>query len=95
MASNFKIAYHRNGESLHLKLTGDFDGSSAFQLINTLKIHRSKARKIFIHTSNLSSLHPFGLDIFQKNSTIDNLSHLLTFTGEHGRKLAPEGSTAL
>jgi hypothetical protein len=36
MASNFKILVHRNSENLHLKLTGDFDGTSAQKLLNAL-----------------------------------------------------------
>jgi hypothetical protein len=37
MASNFRIYCHQNKDNLHLKLMGDFDGSSAYELINTLK----------------------------------------------------------
>ena len=37
MASNFQIYRHRTRDSLHLKLEGDFDGSSAHELINALK----------------------------------------------------------
>ena len=37
MASNFSIFFHRNSDNLYLKLMGDFDGSSAHQLINILK----------------------------------------------------------
>ncbi len=66
MASNFKISLNRNNNSLHLNLMGDFDGSSAFELINTLKEHNGNSVKIFINTGGLSSLHPFGLDVFQK-----------------------------
>jgi hypothetical protein len=95
MAANFRIFSHRNSDNLHLKLTGDFDGSSAFELINTVKRSQDQVRKIFIHTSNLSSIKPFGLDVFQKNCTIDKLCHTLIFTGDHGRKLAPEGSALL
>ncbi len=37
MASNFRIFLHETRDSLHLKLDGDFDGSSAHELLNTLK----------------------------------------------------------
>ena len=95
MASNFRISFHLNSDNLHLKLMGDFDGSSAHELINTLKLHRDKVRKIFIHTCSLSSIHPFGLDLFQKNCTIKRLSRFLTFTGEHGNTMALPGSNLL
>jgi len=42
MALNFKIICHKNSENLHLKLMGDFDGSSAYELINTLKKYNGK-----------------------------------------------------
>jgi hypothetical protein len=37
MAENFQILVRRNSENLHLKLMGDFDGISAYELIDTLK----------------------------------------------------------
>ena len=71
---------------------GDFDGSSAHQLISMLKNHNGNARNIYIHTSSLTSVHPFGLDVFKKNCAVDKLIHSLNFTGEYGDALAPKGS---
>ena len=92
MASNFRIFSHRNSDSLHLKLTSDFDGSSAHQLINTLKEQNGNVSKIFIHTCNLFSMDPFGLEVFQQNFFVNKLSDRLTFTGEYSDKMALEGS---
>ncbi|MBW2247672.1 MAG: peptidylprolyl isomerase, partial [Deltaproteobacteria bacterium] len=60
MALNFKIICHKNSENLHLKLMGDFDGSSAYELINTLKKYNGNAGKVFVDTCSLLSVHPFG-----------------------------------
>jgi hypothetical protein len=95
MASNFRIFCHQNSDNLHLKLMGDFDGSSAYELINTLKEYRGFFRRVFIHTCSLSSVHSFGLDVFQKNCDIKQLSRVLTFTGDYGNRLAPHGSMLL
>jgi hypothetical protein len=38
MASRFRIVMHENSENLHLRLVGAFDGSSAFQLLEVLKV---------------------------------------------------------
>ncbi|MEA1948975.1 MAG: peptidylprolyl isomerase [Thermodesulfobacteriota bacterium] len=95
MASNFRIYCHQNRENLHLKLMGDFDGTSAYELINILKKYRGIAGRVFIHTCFLSSVHSFGLDVFQKNCAIKKLSRILTFTGKYGNKLAPHGSILL
>jgi len=88
MASNFKISLNKNNNSLHLNLTGDFDGSSAFELVNTLKEHNGNGAKIFINTGGLSCLHPFGLDVFQKNCTINKSCRDLIFIGEHATEIA-------
>ena len=37
MAKNHKIFVHRNSENIHMKLSGDFDGSLAYELLNLLK----------------------------------------------------------
>ena len=37
MAANFRILVHKNNKIIHLKLSGDFDGTSAYELINLLK----------------------------------------------------------
>ena len=67
MASNFQIYSFKTKDSLHLKLTGDFYGSSAYELINTLTEHGKGFYEIFIDTNDLRSIHPFGIDVFQKN----------------------------
>jgi len=95
MSSNFKIFSHRNSDNLHLKLVGDFDGSSAFELIHTLEKHNVNTGRVFIHTCSLSSVHPFGLNVFQRNASIKKLSQSLAFTGEYGAAIAPQGSYAL
>ena len=79
MASNFQIFSFKTNDSLHLKLTGDFDGGSAHELINTLTKHGTGSWDIFIDTNNLKTIHPFGRDVFQKNlhSIIKQLKNLI------------------
>ena len=95
MAPNFRIFSHQNSDNLHLKISGDFDGSSALQLIRTLKNHNGNAGNIYIHTSSLSSVHPFGLDVFKKNHSIESATPSLTFTGKYASVLAPESSRVI
>ncbi len=97
MASNFKILVHRNSDNLHLKLLGDFDGSSAHQLLNALKKHCVGAFSVFIHTSGLKNIYPFGREMFQKNlhSLNNHFFGNLIFTGEDARKIAPNNSQIL
>lgn len=85
MASNFKILRHRTRDSLHLKLDGDFDGSSAHELVNTLTEYGKDCYQIFIDTNDLKNIHPFGKDILQKNlHRFNNKLSKLIFIGEKG-----------
>jgi hypothetical protein len=49
MAGNFKISVCRNNHTLHVKLMGDFDGTSAHQLLNCLKKHCNGSLSISAH----------------------------------------------
>ncbi len=90
MASNFHISRLLTRDSLHLKLEGDFDGSSAYELINILIEHGAGFNQIFIDTNNLKTVHPFGKDVFQKNlGRYNKIFNSLTFIGANGRKIIP------
>ena len=91
MASNFKILAHRNCTDLHIELTGDFDGSSAWQLLNMLKKRSKDVYKIFVHTSNLKDIHSFGKDTFQNNLCDLNGGKIrLYFIGKNAGEVAGE-----
>lgn len=90
MASNFKIFVHRNSDSLHLMPAGDLDDSSARELLDMVKKNGPALRKVFIHTSSLKTIHPFGLDIFKKSlSELKGSSFQILFTGEYAQEIAP------
>jgi hypothetical protein len=97
MLSNFKILVPRNSDNFHLKLLDDFDDSSAHQLVNALKKHSAGAVSVFIHTSGLKDIYPFGQDTFQND--LHNLNNQifgnLIFTGEYAIKIAPRNSQIL
>jgi hypothetical protein len=90
MALNFKILNYQNNNNLHLKLVGDFDGSSAFELIHALKERSPKVEKIIVHTDGLSSIHPFGLCVFQKNYPANRIDHNLSFSGKYRDIITPQ-----
>ena len=90
MAANFQMFSYKTRDCLHLKLEGDFDGSSAHQLINTLIEHSAGLWDIFIDTNNLKTIHPFGIDVFQKNfNGIKKQLKNLIFVGANKHKIAP------
>jgi len=95
MAANFRITLHQNFDYLHLRLDGDFDGSSAQELLNALEERCSFSSRAFIHTSGLRRVDPVGLSVFHSN--LKDLEkggkcRPLHFTGDHACELAPEES---
>jgi hypothetical protein len=91
MATNFKITFHRNSENLHFKLAGDFDGSSAFRLLDAIRSHSNHPMRIFIHTNTLKTVEPFGLDVFHTHvDLLKKKSIELVFTGKYSTALVPD-----
>jgi len=69
---------------------GDFDGTSAHELLNALKKTAGKSSRVFIHTRNLRDIHPFGLAVFRANLDALKRNRLeLVFTGEHAPEFEP------
>jgi hypothetical protein len=93
MAANFRIFVHRNSENLHLKLIGDFDGISAYELLDVIRRNSFGASKVFIHTGSLEHVEPMGKNVFKDNlGPAKTRSFLVFLTGNHASRLAPEGS---
>jgi hypothetical protein len=89
MASNFGIAVDKNSDSFGLKLAGDFDATSAYELINAIKKVPEDAVRISIHTNGLKKIYPFGLDIFHKiMRSLNGQSTKIVFTGDYAAQLS-------
>ncbi len=90
MAANFHIVTDHSADDLRLKLDGDFDGTSAFELIHVLKKIGRRKRRIIIDTNGLKRIYPFGRETFWKNlgsATVTN--RRLVVTGKNDHRLAP------
>lgn len=82
MASNFEVSVDKMGKGFGLKLVGDFDATSAYELIYAIKKLPEDILKIFIHTDGLKDISPFGLAVFHRNmSPLDRQSRKIVFTG--------------
>jgi anti-anti-sigma regulatory factor len=69
-------------------LEGDFDGNSAYELLETLKKYSSSFYQIFIDTSDLKTIYPFGKQVFQKKlGTYKKQISDFIFIGESGHKI--------
>lgn len=88
MALNFQILTHKTKDSVHLKLYGDFDGTSAYELLNTLLERSANSLQIFIDTNDLKTIYPFGKNVFQKNlGSLDKKMSYLVFIGKNKHRL--------
>ncbi len=67
MASNFSVNLHMNHNKALLKLKGDFDGTSAFQLIEYLKYLDESFEKVVLLTYDLKTVFSFGLNVLHSD----------------------------
>ena len=89
MASNFQVFTNKSRDGLDLQMYGNFDEISAYELINTLKQQSKNYDDVFIDTNDLETIHPFGLDEFQKQiNRLTKNKICLIFIGNHRRRFA-------
>jgi anti-anti-sigma regulatory factor len=67
MSVNFKIDRNRVRDTLTIKLMGDLDGSSAWELIHVLKKSSIGVNRIVISTNYLNHIYPFGMETLLHN----------------------------
>jgi hypothetical protein len=88
MAHNFSIFKRRTDDNLYLNLVGDFDGSSAFELINMLKENLDNNTRVSINTSKVRIVHPFGLQVFDQNfSKLKFYQACVEFSGKNADQI--------
>jgi hypothetical protein len=88
MASNFGIDIDKTSDGVGLKLAGDFDGTSAYELIYAIKKLPEDTGKITICTDELKNAYPFGLDVFHRfMRSLNGQSTKIVLTGNNASKL--------
>jgi anti-anti-sigma regulatory factor len=93
MASNFGITLDKNSGGFGLKLAGDFDGTSAYELIYAIKKLPEDTVKLYIYTNGLKTIHSFGLDVFHRfMRSLSGQSAKIVFTGNRASQLSPGNS---
>lgn len=96
MSANFEVRYRKSNGNLHVRPVGEFDGTSAFQLIDFIERKYKGKGRIFIDTKDLDHVHPFGCGVFKcewKNRTIP--VNCLFIKGKKGFEMAPNGSKVI
>lgn len=70
MAANFRIDTSKeNSKSVIINIIGDFDGTSAWELINKLEECSKKNSLVVVNTKGLKCFEPFGLGVFERNAS--------------------------
>ena len=84
MAGNFKISVIKANDHVLLKLNGDFDGSSACELLNMLNNGQiSGIDKIVVDMASLQHIDPFGLKVLRSRlHELKSRRSPLIFTGK-------------
>ena len=91
MAQNFKIRIHRKIDNLSIRLTGDFDGSSAWELINTIRENLNNLKFIQIDISKLKKVYPFGREVFKYNLlSVKDRRIRIQFSAPNALRIAPQ-----
>ena len=89
MATSFKILLHRNEDSLHLKLMGDFDVTSVSEIFKVLKNNGRRTSNVFIHTGCLNGIQPNARAVFRDQlQVLHGNSFRLVFTGRFSDALS-------
>ena len=96
MSADFQINTRKSNGNIHVQLAGDFDGSSAWTLVNLLHEKHDGNGRIFINTDKLGEICPFGCSIFQNRIDLNRLpADRLFFEGKKGLEIAPNGSSVI
>ena len=89
MASNFGIAIDKKSYGFVLKLEGDFDATSAYELIYAIKKLPEETVKISIYTNGLKNILPRGLDVLHRYmGPLNCQSNKIVLTGDNASKLS-------
>jgi len=89
MASNFEITITEKSDSFSLKLNGDFDVTSAYELIYAIKKLPEETAKIIINTNGLKKIDPFGVDVLNGfMNSLKSQSARIVLTGSNSNQLS-------
>jgi len=96
MSADFQIESRNSNGDLHLKPRGDFDGSSAYELLNFIHNKYDGRGRVFIDTNHLHHLCSFGCNTFRCGLNFNLLpADRIFFKGKKGFDIAPNGSKVI
>ena len=83
MAKNFQINAKAKGRNnLNIRLTGDFDGSAALELLDVIEKATPRYTQVAVETHGLRNVYSFGLEIITSKMAHQNVYGTnIVFTG--------------
>jgi len=91
MTTSFRILVHRNEDSLHLKLMGDFDITSVREIFRALEHNGRRISNVFIHTGCLTGIRPNARGaFFERLQLFQGSPFRFIFTGRFSDTLSAE-----
>jgi ABC-type transporter Mla MlaB component len=89
VASNFGIRISEKNDGFTLKLDGDFDVTSAYELIYAIKKLPGDTAKIYVNTNGLKKIHASGLDVLIGfMNSLNGLSTRIDFAGHNASQFS-------
>jgi hypothetical protein len=80
------------GKDLRIDLIGDFDGNSAWELINTIKTKDTGSGSIILNTNKIGNIIPFGKLLFDTLIGTNGIHrHRIVIKGKKCRQMGIEG----
>lgn len=96
MSSNFQMQCKTSNGNLHIRPKGDFDGTSAWELIHLMRDKYDGKGRVFIDTHHMRKMHGFGCSTFRCRFHQGGVpARCLFLKGEKGFEMAPDGSKVL
>ncbi len=95
MFGNFTISVQKEDDTLKMNLEGDFNASSAQQLLYHMRMYCDAVSSIIIDTSSFQHLDPFGLNLLRYHLCRFQQKEVnLVFTGFKKSFFSPEQTTS-
>jgi hypothetical protein len=90
------MKHRKSCGNLHVYPKGDFDGGSAWELVNLIHQQYSGQGRVFVNTDQIGRIHWFGRDILRNRLDKKQVPmHQVYFKGQKGFELAPSGARVI
>lgn len=96
MSAKFQLEFRQSNGNLFIDAAGDFDGHSAWELMNAINRKYAGQGRVFVNTERIEDVTPFGQGLFHDLMAKSVLpKDRLFLKGEKGFEIGPDGSSVL